>query len=144
MARGIAWLWLTLCLSTVAGAEENAVERAAALAEDLRFSEAARVLEGARAQPGLDRPTLLRILELQGVVAASIGRVDAARTAFRTLVVLEPGYALKGNYSPKVMAPAPTGDAALRLWDAIQVLSEEPGFFEITRPRRNRPQVTFT
>jgi len=105
MARGIAWLWLTLCLSTVAGAEENAVERAAALAEDLRFSEAARVLEGARAQPGLDRPTLLRILELQGVVAASIGRVDAARTAFRTLVVLEPGYALKGNYSPKVMAP---------------------------------------
>ena len=34
------------------------------------------------------------------------------------------------------MAPAPTGDAAVRLWDAIQVIAQEPGFFEITRPRR--------
>jgi hypothetical protein len=25
------------------------------------------------------------------------------------------------------------------LWDAIQVLSEEPGFFEITRPRSKPP-----
>ena len=39
------------------------------------------------------------------------------------------------------MAPAPTGDAAVRLWDALMVLSEEPGFFEIMRPRRNGPVV---
>jgi hypothetical protein len=39
-----------------------------------------------------------------------------------------------------VMAPAPTGPAAVRLWDAIQVISQEPGFFEITRPRANRPR----
>ena len=37
------------------------------------------------------------------------------------------------------MAPAPTGDAALRLWDAVLVLSREPGFFEMTRPRVNKP-----
>jgi len=105
MAQGIAGWWLTLCLSTAAGAAQDPVEKAMALAEELRFSEAARVLEAARAQPGLERPVLLRILEGQGVVAASLGRVEAARTAFRTLVVLEPGYVLKGNYSPKVMAP---------------------------------------
>jgi hypothetical protein len=37
------------------------------------------------------------------------------------------------------MAPAPTGDAALELWDAVQVLSCHGSFFEITRPRANRP-----
>jgi 2-hydroxychromene-2-carboxylate isomerase len=48
-------------------------------------------------------------------------------------------YGFKGP----VMAPAPHGDAALRLWDAITVIAQEPGFFEITRPRSNRPRPTF-
>ncbi len=44
------------------------------------------------------------------------------------------------GFKGPVMAPAPTGEAAVRLWDAIQVISEEPGFFEITRPRANPPR----
>lgn len=44
------------------------------------------------------------------------------------------------GYKGPVMAPAPTGEAALRLWDAIEVLAAEPGFFEITRPRVNPPR----
>ncbi len=36
------------------------------------------------------------------------------------------------------MAPAPTGPAAVRLWVAFEVISQEPGSFEITRPRANR------
>jgi hypothetical protein len=47
----------------------------------------------------------------------------------------DPPYGFKGP----VMAPAPVGDAAVRLWDAITVIALEPGFFEITRPRVNRP-----
>jgi hypothetical protein len=47
-------------------------------------------------------------------------------------------YGFKGP----VMAPAPHGDAATRLWDAITVIAEEPGFFEITRPRTNPPRPT--
>jgi predicted DsbA family dithiol-disulfide isomerase len=60
------------------------------------------------------------------------------KTQTPTIVVRagEP-YGFKGP----VMAPAPKGDAALRLWDAIQVVAQEPGFFEITRPRVNRPRV---
>ena len=54
-----------------------------------------------------------------------------------TIVVRDdPPHGFKGP----VMAPAPTGEAAVRLWDAIQVLSREPGFFEITRPRANVPR----
>jgi 2-hydroxychromene-2-carboxylate isomerase len=58
------------------------------------------------------------------------------KTQTPTIVVYdEPPHGFKGP----VMAPAPTGEAAVAMWDAIQVLSKEPGFFEITRPRANRP-----
>ncbi len=60
------------------------------------------------------------------------------KTQTPTIVVYaNPPHGFKGP----VMAPAPTGEAALRLWDAIGVLSAEPGFFEITRPRANLPRV---
>ena len=59
------------------------------------------------------------------------------KTQTPTIVVRsEPAHGFKGP----VMAPAPTGPAAVRMWDAIQVLSQEPGFFEITRPRTNPPR----
>lgn len=58
------------------------------------------------------------------------------KTQTPTIVVGDdPPHGFKGP----VMAPAPVGEAALRLWDAIQVISREPGIFEITRPRANRP-----
>jgi hypothetical protein len=60
------------------------------------------------------------------------------RTQTPTIVVrADPPHGFKGP----VMAPAPTGDAALRLWDAIQVISAEPGFYEITRPRSQPPLI---
>jgi len=59
------------------------------------------------------------------------------KTQTPTIVIdADPPYGFKGP----VMAPAPTGDAALRLWDAIAVISQEPGFFEMTRPRANPPR----
>jgi mycothiol-dependent nitroreductase-like protein len=59
------------------------------------------------------------------------------KTQTPTIVVRsDPPHGFKGP----VMAPAPTGDAAARLWDAIQVVSREPGFFEITRPRSKSPR----
>ncbi len=59
------------------------------------------------------------------------------KTQTPTIVVGgDPHHGFKGP----VMAPAPTGEAAARLWDAIQVISQEPGFFELTRPRTNKPR----
>jgi predicted DsbA family dithiol-disulfide isomerase len=52
------------------------------------------------------------------------------------VVRADPPHGFKGP----VMAPAPTGPAALALWDAIQVLSGYKGFFEITRPRVDVPR----
>jgi hypothetical protein len=59
------------------------------------------------------------------------------KTQTPTIVVRsDPPHGFKGP----VMAPAPTGKAAVELWDAIEVISQQPGFFEITRPRVNPPQ----
>jgi 2-hydroxychromene-2-carboxylate isomerase len=59
------------------------------------------------------------------------------KTQTPTIVVRTvPAHGFKGP----VMAPAPVGEAALRLWDAIEVIAAEPGFFEITRPRTNAPR----
>jgi hypothetical protein len=64
-------------------------------------------------------------------------RFGGHKTQTPTIVVrTDPPHGFKGP----VMAPAPTGDAAVRLWDAVQVLSQEPGFFELTRPRANPPR----
>jgi 2-hydroxychromene-2-carboxylate isomerase len=64
-------------------------------------------------------------------------RYGGQKTQTPTIVVGDdPPHGFKGP----VMAPAPTGDDAVRLWDAIQVLSSTPGFFEITRPRANPPR----
>jgi hypothetical protein len=59
------------------------------------------------------------------------------KTQTPTIVVrTDPPHGFKGP----VMAPAPTGPEAVRLWDAIIVLSEHDGFYEITRPRARLPR----
>lgn len=40
-----------------------------------------------------------------------------------------------------VFSPAPTGEAALRAWDAVRMLLAEPGFFELRRARTGPPAV---
>jgi hypothetical protein len=79
--------------------------RARQLLDELRYSEASRALEAARERPGNDRATLLRILELQGVVAAMLQQPAKAQAAFRTLAVLAPDHQLRGDYAPRVVTP---------------------------------------
>jgi hypothetical protein len=73
------------------------------------------------------------IVESMGIAYAFGG----PKTQTPTIVVRDdPPHGFKGP----VMAPAPTGEAAVRFWDAIVTLSQEPGFFEFTRPRTNPPR----
>jgi hypothetical protein len=71
----------------------------------LRYADAARALEEARAQPGNDRDALLEILEMQGVVAGMLQQPAKARAAFQTLLVLAPDHRLTGDYAPRVVTP---------------------------------------
>lgn len=102
--------------------------------ELLRACVAGCGLDAGLVQAGDDDKWDVAIVESMDVAYAFGG----PKTQTPTIVVrTDPPHGFKGP----VMAPAPTGAAAVRLWDAIQVLSEEPGFFEITRPRRNSPRV---
>jgi 2-hydroxychromene-2-carboxylate isomerase len=46
----------------------------------------------------------------------------------------------RGFHGP-VLSPAPTGDDALRLWDAVRVAVDVPGLFELKRSRTTGPQL---
>ena len=40
-----------------------------------------------------------------------------------------------------VVSPAPTGDAALQMWDAVATLAKFPGFYELKSDQRSKPEV---
>ncbi|WP_245814496.1 hypothetical protein [Cystobacter ferrugineus] len=105
----------------------SSLPRARQLLEELRYAEAARALEEARAQPGNDRDTLLEILELQGVVAGMLQQPAKARTAFQTLLVLAPDYRLTGDYAPRVVTPFFEAKAWVNDQDAALRLEAVPG-----------------
>ena len=46
----------------------------------------------------------------------------------------------RGLFGP-VVSPAPTGEDAGRVWDAVAVLLAHPSFFELKRTRDRRPEV---
>ncbi|WNG18467.1 hypothetical protein [Cystobacter fuscus] len=100
-------LTATLLLTSSAWGETSNpyLPRARQLLEELRYPDAARALEQARAHPGNDRDTLLEILELQGVVAGMLQQPAKARSAFQTLLVLAPDHRLEGDYAPRVVTP---------------------------------------
>jgi 2-hydroxychromene-2-carboxylate isomerase len=65
-------------------------------------------------------------------------RFGGPKTQTPTIAVYDaPPHGFKGP----VMSPAPTGEAALRLWDAICLVSRESGVFEFTRPRSRPPLI---
>ena len=63
--------------------------------------------------------------------------VDLVGTEVGTPVVGIDGKAYVGP----VMTPIPRGEAAGRLFDAVRMLTEVDGFYELKRSRERRPQV---
>jgi hypothetical protein len=70
-----------------------------------KWADARRALTRARAQKGLTRDQLLRILELSGVAAAQQRQPAAAQAAFTELLTLDPQRKLEADYAPRVMTP---------------------------------------
>ncbi len=107
--------------------------------------------------PGGGDALLTECLASSGLDAGLVGAADEAKWDTPIAESMEVAYAFGGpktqtptivvraappyGFKGPVMAPAPTGEAAVHLWDAITVLALEPGFFEITRPRVNPPRT---
>jgi hypothetical protein len=93
-------------LALIVLAQSNpSLEAAQKAVNELRYPDARPLLIKARLTPNLDRGSLLEILWLQGLVNASLGQGDAARTAFRALLSIDPDYTPKKEQPPKVMTP---------------------------------------
>ena len=112
--RDVALLILVACgAGAWAGEPPDAAARApsAQLAEieklifDFRLPEADTKLQALLSRRGNSRPMLLRILELQGVVAGSRRNGAKAQQVFRTLLTIDPGHELGGSYAPRVTTP---------------------------------------
>lgn len=105
--RGAAALGL-LAVGASAGAapsKNTALVRAEAQIGELAFEDAERSLDAARAVTGNDRDTLIRILELQGVVAGTLRKSDRSRERFKEMLALDPEHRLTGDYAPRVTTP---------------------------------------
>ncbi|MBM4779590.1 MAG: hypothetical protein GQE15_17935 [Archangiaceae bacterium] len=102
--RAFGWVVVSGLVSFVAAAEPN-LERAKALVGALQFPAAKSALLEAKKAQALTHAEVLDLYELSGIVAGSTKDPRAATEAVRVLLVLEPGFKLKGKYSPKVTTP---------------------------------------
>lgn len=95
-------LGLLVCAWLTASPE---LERAEALFSQFKCAEARAVLARVKAAGRLERPALLRALELSGVAAGQLRQTAAAEDVFRELLVLDPNYQLAAEYAPRVTTP---------------------------------------
>ena len=105
----IRWAAPALLLAGAALAQPSSknpnLERAQKILEELKYAEAAKSLDAAWNTPGNDHETVLEILKLQAVVAATLGQFDRARQLFRSLLYLAPDYELpEADLGPKVIS----------------------------------------
>jgi hypothetical protein len=70
-----------------------------------KYAEARASMAKAKAKPGLDRAKLLRILEVQAIAAGQMRQGEAARDAFRELLLIDPEHKLGAEYAPRVTTP---------------------------------------
>jgi hypothetical protein len=88
--------------------------KAEKLLDDLDYEGAALALLQASKTPRNDRKTVLRIFELQGVIAASLDQKSSALNFFRQLLALDPDYKLnESTYSAEQRAPFNEAKASL-------------------------------
>ena len=94
--------WCLLFAVPVSAAPNASLEKAGKLYADLNYIEAGKALDAALKQPGNDRASLLKILELQAVVQATVGQSEKSARLFEQLLMLNPDFKLEGNYPPRV------------------------------------------
>lgn len=96
-------VWISLCL--LSATPSGPLATAEDLVSNLRYADAEKALVAARAQPEHPREALLRILELQGIVAATLNNGPKAKAFFQQLLALDPEHKLPGDQPPRVRTP---------------------------------------
>ena len=114
MRLALAVLLLLCGQGGTAAADEDRLERARAAAEDLRFEEAASLLDKEWRAGGADPERARAIAALAGEIAATMGDRAAAHRWFVLLAAMDPDAALDRGTSPKVSAVLDEARGSLR------------------------------
>lgn len=109
-----ALLFLAWMVPTVALAEGGALEDARRAYEELRYDEAALLLEGALEDAELEAREREEALLLAGVLDVILGEEERARSRFHELLERAPDATLPGRLSPKITRVFDEVRAALR------------------------------
>jgi len=96
---------LVVASALAQGGSGSHLAAAEKMTAELKFAQAAGELEQAWLEAENPRASVLRILELQGIVAASLKQPARAEGYFRKLLTLDPSRELSGDYAPRVMTP---------------------------------------
>jgi hypothetical protein len=116
------WCWITSRWMADVG-------RHKAIEVDWRFFSLRKINEGR------ELPERFRVSHLMGLRANAVAK--AGKDVGVPLIVLDGGTG-PGFFGP-VFSPAPTGKAAVELWDAMVTAGRTEGFYEFKRTRTTGP-----
>jgi len=98
--------FLLFPIDAIAGGNtDKLINQASAFYGDLDFEKALGALQKAFQEPGNTRAQLIRMYHLSGLCLSSLGRYKAAEDSFSRLLVLDPGFRLGADVSPRVRKP---------------------------------------
>lgn len=97
---------------------------------DLNYLEASKAIDSALKQPGNDRETLLKILELDAILLATLNQSSKSTHVFEQLLSLNPDFALTGNHPPRVT----TAFFEARAWAAENGRLEARPLYALVEP----------
>jgi tetratricopeptide (TPR) repeat protein len=123
------FLVLVLALNaSLAFAQRNPeLEKAQLLLSQKKYADALKSLDAAAKKGGLDRESLLTLLESRGLAQASLGQLDRAEENFRSVLQLEPKRDLTGKYAGKVAGVIASAKEWFKANGGIEVGPLEPG-----------------
>ncbi|MFO0601441.1 MAG: hypothetical protein U0228_39435 [Myxococcaceae bacterium] len=124
---------LVLCVavalsSSAALAQKNPdLEKAQLLLAGKKYDQALKAIEAAAKKGGLDRESLLTLLESRGLAEASLGKLDRAEESFRSVLQLDGKRDLTGKYTGKAAQAIAAAKDWFKANGGIELGPLEPG-----------------
>lgn len=122
-------LVLTISLGALSAfAQRNPdLEKAQQLLAQKKYDAALKSLAAAAKKGGLERESLLTLLESRGLAQASLGQTQKAEESFRSVLQLEPKRDLTGKYTGKVASVIATAKEWFKENGGIELGPLDPG-----------------
>jgi hypothetical protein len=114
--------------SLTAFAQRNPdLEKAQQLLAQKKYDAALKSIDAAAKKGGLERESMLTLLESRGLAQASLGQTEKAEESFRAVLQLEPKRELTGKYTGKVVPVIAAAKEWFKTNGTIEVGPLDPG-----------------